>query len=45
MPKETFISIQEKLWDASPSYPDELSKSEWLDLCGKFYEENKELFK
>lgn len=44
MTKETFLSIQEKLWDAAPTYPDELSKPDWLALCEKFYDENLELF-
>lgn len=44
MSKEKFLEIQSKLWDTSPSYPDELTKEKWLEICGKFYDENKELF-
>jgi len=44
MDKETFLSIQEKLWDISPTYPDELSKTDWLVICGEFYDDNLKLF-
>jgi len=44
MTKEKFLEIQSQLWDASPSYPDELTKDQWLEVCGKFYDEHTEIF-
>ena len=44
MSKEKFLEIQGKLWDQSPSYPDELSKEVWLKICEDFYDKNKDLF-
>ena len=42
--KQTFLEIQAGVWDASPSYPNELPKSEWIECCAEFYDENPGLF-
>ena len=44
MTKEKFLEIQGRLWDTSPSYPDELTKRVWLELCAKFYDDNVDMF-
>ena len=44
MTKEKFLEIQAMIWDSSPSYPDELIKEKWLELCGEFYDKNEALF-
>ena len=45
MTKDTFLKIQADLWDFSPSYPGELTKEAWLEICGKFYDEYEDLLK
>ena len=44
MTKETFLKIQGELWDNSPSYPGELTKERWLEICGEYYDKNTKLF-